>query len=113
MNWNPLYLRAADEAEMMAALDAAGLVSIDEEDQHIGGDPFCIRVKLLGTLFEETGETLPDAEGVEYPEMAPIPGYHANIIVRPDCLEQYTAALATVIIDPPPNTPEVKYAGCA
>lgn len=31
--WQPIYLRAADEAAMMAALDAAGLIGEDPETQ--------------------------------------------------------------------------------
>tara|TARA_R100000656_G_scaffold15133_4_gene14843 strand:- start:13 stop:354 length:342 start_codon:yes stop_codon:yes gene_type:complete len=111
----PYYLRAADEAAMMEALEAAGLVGADPQtgDQIIGGDPFRIRVKLLGTLQEPTGETLTDGEGNEYPEMAPVPGYHVNVLVHPDHDAAYRAALADVLIDPPPETPHVKYAGCA
>ena len=111
----PYYLRAADEAAMMEALEAAGLVGADPQTaaQIIGGDPLRIRVKLLGTLQEPTGETLTDGEGNEYPEMAPVPGYHVNVLVHPDHDAAYRAALADVLIDPPPETPHVKYAGCA
>lgn len=111
----PYYLRAADEAAMMEALEAAGLVGADPQtgDQIIGGDPFRIRVKLLGTLQEPTGETLTDGEGNEYPEMAPVPGYHVNVLVHPDHEAAYRAALSDVLLDPKPETPHVKYAGCA
>jgi len=102
--WEPLYLRADDEAAMIAALAGAGL---DNPDPHI------IRVKPLPDLTEPTGETLTDGEGNEYPEMAPVPGYHTNILVHPDHEATYRAALADVLIDPEPDTPHVKYAGCA
>lgn len=112
--WGPLYLRAADEAAMIEALDAAGLVGTDENEQQvIGGDPFKIRVTMLPTLHEPTGETLTDGEGFEYPEMAPVPGYHVNVLVHPDHEAAYRTALADVLLDPPPDTPHVKYAGCA
>ncbi|MAD69947.1 MAG: hypothetical protein CL538_05425 [Alcanivorax sp.] len=113
--WQPIYLRAADEAAMIEALDAAGLIGADPEtsDQIIGGDPFVIRVTVLPTLHEPTGETLTDGEGNEYPEMAPVPGYHVNVLVHPDHEAAYRAALADVLIDPEPETPHVKYAGCA
>jgi hypothetical protein len=111
----PYYLRAPDEMAMIEALDAAGLVGEDPEtgNQTIGGDPFVIRVTVLPTLHEPTGETLTDGEGFEYPEMAPLPGYHVNVLVHPDHDAAYRAALADVLIDPPPETPHVKYAGCA
>lgn len=113
--WQPIYLRAADEAAMMNALDAAGLIGSDPEtgNQTIGGDPLHIRVTVLGVFHEPTGETLTDGEGLEYPEMAPVPGYHANVLVHPDHEAAYRAALADVLLDPPPDTPRVKYAGCA
>ena len=113
--WQPLYLRTADEAAMMVALGAAGLIGADPEtgDQIIGGAPHVIRLKLLPDLTEETGELVDDGEGNEYPEMAPVPGYHVNVLVHPDHEAQYRAALADVLINPPPDTPHVKYAGCA
>ena len=108
----PYYLRAPDEVAMIQALDAAGLVGEDSEtgDQIIGGDPFVIRVTVLPTLHEPTGETLTDVEGNEYPEMAPVPGYHVNVLVHPDHEAAYRAALADVLIDPAPETPIVEWA---
>ena len=113
--WQSLYLRAADEAAMMEALDAAGLDWEDPETQEptVGGDPHVIRLKLLPNLTEPTGETLTDGEGFEYPEMAPVPGYHVNVLVHPDHEAVYRDSLAEVLIDPEPATPHVKYAGCA
>ena len=99
----------------MAALDAAGLVGADPETGElvVGGNPHIIRLKPLPDLTEPTGETLTDSEGNEYPEMTPVPGYHVNVFVHPDHEAQYRAALADVLIDPEPETPHVKYAGCA
>ena len=113
--WKPLDLRAIDETSMLAALDAAGLVGSDPEtgEQIIGGDPFVIRLKPLPNLTEPTGETLTDGEGFEYPEIAPVPGYHVNVLVHPDHEAAYRSALAGVLLDPAPVTPQVKYAGCA
>jgi hypothetical protein len=100
---------------MMQALDAAGLIGSDPEtgDQTIGGDPFVIRVTVLPKLYEPTGEMIDDGDGFEYPEMAPVPGYHVNVLVHPDHEAAYRAALADVLINPSPETPHVKYAGCA
>jgi len=110
--WQPIYLRAADEAAMMEALDAAGLVGADPETDEpvVGGNPHVIRLKLLPDLTEPTGETLVDGEGNEYPEMAPVPGYHVNVFVHPDHEEAYRAALSDVLIDPAPETPIVEWA---
>ncbi len=110
--WRPIYLRADNEAAMMEALGAAGLVGPDPEtgEQTIGGDPHAIRLKLLPDLTEETGEMLEDGEGGEYPEMAPVPGYHVNIFVHPDYEAEYRLALSDVLIDPAPETPIVDWA---
>lgn len=34
---------------------------------------------IIGVIFKPTGNTLTDDEGVEYPEMAPLEGFHANV----------------------------------
>ena len=39
-----------------------------------------IALDVIGTIYKPTGETLTDEEGFEYPEMAAIDGYHANLI---------------------------------
>ena len=110
--WQRIYLRAESEAVMMTALDAAGLVSSDSEtgDQTIGDNPRIIRLKLLPNLAEPTGETLTDGEDFEYPEMAPVPGYHVNIFVHPDYEAEYRLALSDVLIDTAPETPIVDWA---
>ncbi|MFT6553008.1 hypothetical protein [Alloalcanivorax venustensis] len=113
--WKPLYLCAPDETSMLDTLKDAGLADIDPEtgDEAVGADPHVIRLKLLPDLMEPTGETLTDGEGNEYTEMAPVPGYHVNVLVHPDHEAAYRAALADVLLDPEPETPHVKYAGCA
>ncbi|WP_447040754.1 hypothetical protein [Vibrio parahaemolyticus] len=34
---------------------------------------------LIGKLYKETGVTLKDPEGNDYPETAALPGYHVNV----------------------------------
>lgn len=111
--WQPIYLRAADEAAMMAALDAAGLIGEDPETQEptVGGDPHVIRLKLLPNLTELTGEMVDDGDGGEYPERLLIPGYHVNVFVHPDHEAHYRGALASVLIEPPPTTPIITWRG--
>ena len=110
--WQPLYLRGADEVAVLEALDAAGLVGYDPEtgDQFIGGDPFVIRVTVLPTLYEATGEMIDGVEGFEYPEMAALPGYHVNLLVHPDHEAAYRTSLPDVLIDPAPETPMFEWA---
>lgn len=35
---------------------------------------------VVGTLYEPTGKMLKGDEGIEYPEMKPLPGFHVNFI---------------------------------
>jgi len=39
---------------------------------------------IVGLIHEPTGTTLTDADGNEYPEMAPVPGWHVNLRIRGD-----------------------------
>lgn len=111
--WQPVYLRAADETAMLTALDDAGLVGADPETgaKTLGGDPFRIRLTVLGVLREPTGLTLVDSEGFEYPEMTPIPGYHVNVLVHQSEEAHYRAALSAVLLEPEPITPLVNWMG--
>jgi hypothetical protein len=59
---------------------------------------------VVGTIYKPTGETLTDAEGNEYPEMAPMDGFHVNLVTKslPNELKDY------VVI---PETPSRVFAG--
>jgi len=49
------------------------------------GDPYLVPntsdyvIDIVGTLYEPTGVILTDAEGLDYPEMQAITGWHVNI----------------------------------
>lgn len=90
-----LYLRATDQAELDAALAAAGLlndprIAIDR----IGQDP----VRVIGMNPPANGEELPT------PITQTIPGYHCNVRVPGALTDEQAAILAPVTI-PPPNNP--------
>lgn len=71
---NDYYLKAETEQTLMAALDAAGLivegVVVRASQVHA--------LDIVGVVYEPTGNTLTDDEGTEFPEMAPVAGFHAN-----------------------------------
>ena len=54
------------------------------------GDPYLVThtadyaIDVVGTIHEPTGNTLTDAEGNEYPEMAAVDGWHINIRILND-----------------------------
>jgi hypothetical protein len=99
---------------MNTVLNAAGLSWTDPEtgEQRISGNPQVIRLKLLPNLTEETGSTVVDEDGNESPEMAPVPGYHVNVLVHQDQESDYRAALSAVLLDPEPKKPLVRWMGC-
>jgi hypothetical protein len=55
--------------------------------------------------MKATGNTLADAEGNEYPEMSPIPGWHINIRLSGDNRRADVEALSDYFVNPEPSTP--------
>ena len=51
---------------------------------------------IVGLIHEPTGNMLTDAEGIEYPEMAPIPGWHVNLRIRGDYMRDEAEAIDAV-----------------
>jgi hypothetical protein len=91
------YLKAESEEALWEALEAKGLAVKDYDpddplNQRPEGDDAWkptgafthrftgIALDVIGTIYKPTGETLTDEEGNEYPEMAPLDGFHANLI---------------------------------
>lgn len=62
-----------------------------------------VAVDPVGVIHKPTGNTLQDADGNSYPEMAPTPGWHVN-------LSDSIPELAAFEIDPP-ATPSRVFAG--
>jgi len=101
------YLRLSAESDMPTVLSAFYqqdyVTQIDEEtgesSQVADGDPYLVAhsheyaIDVVGTIYEPTGETLTDDEGVAYPEMAPIDGWHVNIRLVGDAMRETVEAL--------------------
>ena len=94
-----LYLKTSTEQELWEALEAAGLAVKDYDpedelnqrpddlDEWQPSGAFDWRftgqaLDIIGVIYKPTGTTLTDEEGFEYPEMAAIDGYHANLIAE-------------------------------
>jgi len=105
--WTKLYLRAADRDEMFDALETAGLSAEREDGTRVVISNHQFAVADLGVLSEPTGEVLTDDEGLEYPEIAQIPGYHFNVKHHPDI--EPPAPLVAVQVHP--ASPRVGWAG--
>lgn len=70
------------------------------------GDPYFVQnspdyaIDLVGIIHKPTGNTLTDAEGIEYPEMAPLDGYHINIRLNGDNRREDIETLSEYFVDP-------------
>ena len=87
------YIKLNSEADMPTALaafykqDYTTIVDPEtgEESTQIEGDPYLVSgsadyaIDVVGVLQKPTGVTLTDDEGMEYPEMAALDGWHVNI----------------------------------
>jgi hypothetical protein len=100
------YLRLSAESDMPAVLSAFYrqdyVTNVDEEGvetQVEDGDPYMVThshdyaIDVVGTLHEPTGTMLTDDEGNEYPEMAPMAGWHVNIRLVGDAVRETVEAL--------------------
>ena len=86
------YFSFASEAEAATALQP--FYHQPEE-----GDPYLVKhskghsIDIIGVIYEATGNMLTDAEGFEYPEMAPVPGWHVNLRIRGDYMRTDAEAI--------------------
>jgi len=100
------YLKLTSESEMPTVLAdfyrQDYVTNVDEEGvetQTADGDPYLVAhthdyaIDVVGTIYEPTGETLTDDEGVAYPEMAPVDGWHINIRLLGDAMRETVEAL--------------------
>lgn len=83
---NTYYLKADTEAELQAAMDAAGLNSGDESRPYFGQCGTYILV-WIGTIGRPTGNLLAEGTDDERPELASLDGYHCNIHSNDDLPE--------------------------
>ena len=103
------YLRLATEADMPTVLSSFYTqdteTTVDEETGEETttnvGDPYLVSntsdyaIDVVGTLHEATGNTLTDEDGMEYPEMQAMSGWHVNIRLTGDAVRETVEALDT------------------
>ena len=104
------YYAFADEAAAATALQPfyyqPVITSVDEETGETvetpDGDAYLVMhshnhsFDIVGLIHEPTGNMLTDADGMEYPEMAPIPGWHVNLRIRGDYMRDEAEAIDAV-----------------
>lgn len=76
MNPLDIHLKFPDESTATSLMLAAGLLQ-QVEDQIVQGEGQMI--DIIGPIHKPTGTMLTNAEGVEYPEMADVGGWHVNM----------------------------------
>jgi len=78
------------------------ITNVDEEGvekQVADGDPYLVThshdyaIDVVGLIHEPTGTMLTDDEGNEYPEVAPVDGWHVNIRLVGDAMRETVEAL--------------------
>ena len=116
---NDFYLKLASEAEMPTALaafyqqDYTTIVDPEtgEESTQVEGNPYFVpnsydyAIDVVGVIHKPTGVMLTDEEGNEYPEMAPLDGWHVNLRLSGEGRRDDAEALAAYTVDPTPVTP--------
>ena len=105
------FVKAESRDALLTALDGTDIVGEDEDGNKVLHSTKAIGVDEVGTIYAPTGNTLTDDEGNEYPEIAPVQGYHLNLRKMRDEADSIITTLedANLTIDPP-ATPHRKFA---
>lgn len=113
------YLKLASEAEMPTALadfyhqDTETLVDDETGEETVVnvGDPYLVQytkdyaIDVVGVIHKPTGVMLTDEDDNEYPEIAPLDGWHVNLRLSGEGRRDDAEALAAYTVDPTPVTP--------
>ena len=109
-----IYLKAADEATFDQAVVDAGWTyeevtdpeNVEVTETVVNYYTATHSLDVIGTIHVETGNMLTDDNGGEYPEMEPIEGWHANLLLHG---EELPASLEPFVIEAP-STPHRRFA---
>jgi hypothetical protein len=101
------FIKLASEADMPTALAAFyrqdTQITVDDEtgEETVTnvGEPYLVQnthdyaMDIVGVIHKPTGNMLTDDEGNEYPEMAPLDGWHINIRLMGDAVREAVEAV--------------------
>jgi len=103
------YIKLNSEADLPTVFSAFYkqdyVTVVDEEGnetQTPEGDPYLVThthdyaIDLVGVIYEPTGNMLTDDEGNEYPETAPVDGWHVNVRLVGDARREDVEAIDAV-----------------
>jgi hypothetical protein len=102
MTTTDFYIKLASEADMPTVLSAFyrqdTTTEVDgetgEETVTNVGEPYLVAtthdyaIDIVGVIYKATGVMLTDPEGNDYPETAPLDGYHLNIRLLNDTMRE-------------------------
>ena len=94
------YLKFASEEEAKEVLFGNGLLLeyTNDEVTYLSASPIA-SIDYVGIIFKPTGVTLTSEDGMEYPEMKALDGYHVNLRLT-DLPEALPDALTPYIVEP-------------
>ena len=85
---NDFYIELTSEASMPSVLS----IFYDEDGEFVSNTAD-YSIDVVGVLQEPTGVTITDDEGMEYPEMTTLDGWHVNIRLSSDVRRDAVEAL--------------------
>ena len=88
------YFAFAGEAEADTALQPF-YYQPEEGDAYLVKHSKGHSIAIIGVIHEATGVMLTDADGNEYPEIAPVPGWHVNLRILGDYMRVEAEAINT------------------
>ena len=94
------YIKLTNEAAMLTVLSAF----YNEEGEFVSNTAD-YSIDVVGVLHEPTGVTITNDDGMEYPEMQALDGWHVNLRLSGDGRRADAEALVAYIVDPAPATP--------
>jgi hypothetical protein len=71
---NDFYIKLTNEAAMLTVLS-----DFYNEEGEFVSNTTDYAIDVVGTIYEATGVTLTDADGMDYPEAVAVTGWHLNI----------------------------------
>ena len=85
---NDFYIKLTNEAAMHSVLSA-----FYNEDGELVANTADYAIDVIGAIYEATGVTLTGADGMDYPKMAALDGWHVNIRLSSETMRDAVEAL--------------------
>ena len=90
----PTVLSEFYTQDYVTVVDEEGVeTSVADGDAYLVAHTHDYAIDVVGVIHEPTGTMLTDDEGNEYPEMAPVDGWHVNIRLVGDAKRETVEAL--------------------